>query len=280
MYKKGFLFTIISLAILLSILVFSIAYLDRVKEFDKLDTVNILRYYEDDIVSNVFNDLYNIEVKDIKRSGSVIVNFSKFGIYKLDKDLNLIRNNYRTFVGGRYSELNNINVSFSNFLNEFKIKEYNSSFIIRNSNFTMSNENYDFINGIEVDIVVNQTFEIDDSEQPSQQDPEDPLIHVRVLRESGVVIYDQSINQGSEESNNPFRVSFKTEEDNDVSEVSFEYGILNEINGEAFFYSSNLEARITRFEVNYDDIGSKVVIDSESLVKINDKESKIILGQE
>ena len=53
---------------LISILAFVIAYQNRIKELQDADTVNILRYYEDDIVSNSYSDLMDINVVNICHS--------------------------------------------------------------------------------------------------------------------------------------------------------------------------------------------------------------------
>ena len=279
--KKGFLFTIISLVILISILIFAIAYQNRVKGLQKLDNVNILRYYDDDITANVYSDLLNIEMFNISRNNNVLINFSKLGKYALDRNNQGIMNNYRDFIISNYSRLNNINASFDNFAPEFFIRPFNSKFSLNTGNLNILNPNYTQIQRINIDITVNETLDTDNNEKPSQ-DPTGIPIKVRFIRKSGSVIYDEERNQDAMENNAPFRLSFKTNNppiQHDFSEVSIKFGNYGE-NGMLIASVNNLEGEITKFEIFYNNADSRIVIDTNNNIKVNDKETKIVLAQE
>ena len=281
MNKRGFLFTIISLIVLISILVYVIAYQNRIKKFNELDNLNTLRYYEDDIVNKAYTDLLNINLVNISKNSNTLINFSKLGLYSGNRNQQGIMNNYRTFVIGDYSRLNNINVSFNNFAPEFFIRPYNSKFILGNINLTVFNPNYTQIQRINIDITVNETLDTDNSQKPSQ-DPVGIPIKVRFIRKSGTVIYDEDRNQDATENNAPFRLSFKTSNppiQHDFSEVNVKFGNYGQ-NGMLIVSVNNLEGEITRFEIYYNNANSRIVIDTESNLKINDKETRIILAQE
>ena len=162
MDKRGFLFTIISLIMLISILAFVIAYQNRIKELQDADTVNILRYYEDDIVSNSYSDLMDINVVNISKKTNTLVNFSSLGKYALDRDNQGIMNNYRNFIIDNYSRLNNINISMDNFVPEFYVKPYNSKFSLDAEDLVVLNPNYSQIQRINIDIKVNETLDLED----------------------------------------------------------------------------------------------------------------------
>ena len=279
--KKGFLFTIVSLIILMSILLFAIAYNNRAKSFQGLDNINILRYYEDDIISNVYSDLLDVRLVDIIKGDNTLINFSGLGVYASNRDKQVYMDNYRNFVVGYYSSLNNINVSFGNFVPEFYVRPYNSKFSLDAEDLVVLNPNYSQIQRINIDIKVNETLDLEDDGQPPQ-DPGETPIRVRFLRNNGNVIYDEERNQDPNENNNPFRISFKTNPPNtihDFSEVGVKFGNYGE-NGMLILNTNNLEAEITRFEIFYNNADSRIVINTNSKVKINDKENSIVLVQE
>ena len=279
--KRGFLFTIISLVILISILIFAIAYQNRVKELQKLDNVNILRYYEDDITANAYSDLLNIEMFNISRNNNVLINFSKLGKYALDRNNQEIMDNYRNFIVSNYSRLNNINASFDNFISEFYIRPFNSKFSLNTGILTILNPNYTQIQRINIDITVNETLDTDNNEKPAQ-DPTGIPIRVRFIRKFGSVIYDEERNQDAMENNAPFRLSFKTNNppiQHDFSEVSINFGNYGE-NGMLIMNVDNLEGEITRLEIFYSNTDSRIVRDTNSSVRINNKDTTIVLAQQ
>ncbi len=279
--KKGFLFTIISLVILISILIFAIAYQNRVKELQKLDNVNILRYYEDDITANAYSDLLDIEVFNISRNNNVLINFSKLGKYALDRNNQEIMNNYRDFIISNYSRLNNINASFDNFVSEFYIRPFNSRFSLNTGNLNILNPNYSQIQRINIDITVNETLDTGAAEIPPVNPGKIP-IHVRFIRKSnGQVLYEQEKEQDPTGNNPEFRLPFKSNPPNpvEVSFVNVKFGNYGE-SGMLIASVSNLEGEITRFEIFYSNKDSRIALDTNSSVRINNKETKIVLAQE
>lgn len=281
MNKKGFLFTIISLIVLISILVFVIAYNNRVKQLNELDTVNILRYYEDDIVSNVYAYSLDINLVNISNGGNTLINFSKLGLYSGNRNQQGIMDNYRTFVIGDYSKLNNINVSFDNFVPEFFIRPYNSKFTLANKNLTVLNPNYSQIQRINIDITVNETLDTDDNNKPKRDNNQIP-IRVRFIRRSnGAILYDKEVEQNPTQNNELFQLTFKTNPPpiHDFSEVSVKFGNYGQ-NGMLIASVNNLEGEVTKFEIYYNNSNSRIILDADSNLKINDKETRIVLAQE
>ncbi|MBS3134672.1 hypothetical protein J4214_05570 [Candidatus Woesearchaeota archaeon] len=281
MDKRGFLFTIISLIMLISILAFVIAYQNRIKELQDADTVNILRYYEDDIVSNSYSDLMDINVVNISKKTNTLVNFSSLGKYALDRDNQGIMNNYRNFIIDNYSRLNNINISMDNFVPEFYVKPYNSKFSLGTGSLTVLNPNYTQIQRINIDVTVNETLDAGTAVIPSA-DPGKITINVRFIRRSSKeILYSQEKDQDPTEVNPEFKLPFRSDPPNptEVSSVSVKFGNYG-TDGMLMISTSSLEGEITRFEIYYDNSDSRTIIDTGANLKINDKSSDIILAQQ
>jgi len=132
MNKKGFLFTIIAILLLWPAFTLTTAYIDRNKDMQH-DVVESyagdkLRFLEDDIVSNAYTDLLGIRLNSMVRNTSpslitVNVSFNQL-LLANGRDYYQITQDYQDFVMGTYASLNNVEINFSDFDNNFTIWPY------------------------------------------------------------------------------------------------------------------------------------------------------------
>lgn len=142
--KKGFVFSIVTIFLFMSIFLLTITFSNRLseKKYDLIETgiFEKLRYIEDDVLGNVYNDLLNLNLTEIKRSGSNLdINFTGFVKLHNNIDYDLLFNNYKTFIENNYSELNNIRITLINFSDNLIINPYNSSIDFDENDFYIYN---------------------------------------------------------------------------------------------------------------------------------------------
>ena len=194
--KKGVLFTVTSIMLLLSVYLLANAFSERSAGLSEaiigLSFGDRLRFIEDDVVSSSYGQLLDIDLDNIERSARFMLRFDRFFISP-SRDYPNYMKAYETLIENKYSSLNNINITLSGFNSSFIARPYNSTFILGKSNFTIftmpTATNY--IQTITAHIRLNGTFSCDGEacedqedadeeacEQPGNDPPENPVITV------------------------------------------------------------------------------------------------------
>lgn len=144
--KKGLMFTIMTVLLFFSLFVFSKTYLERSEEFKytlvQTSIPEKMRYVEDDVISNIYSDIIDLNITAIERSGgSLFINFSDANIIYFQNSLNynVKMQNYQSFMEGNYATLQNLDISLTNFGANFSIEPYQSVFDIDEDNLLILN---------------------------------------------------------------------------------------------------------------------------------------------
>src|SRR3989338_9636811 len=127
--KKGVLFTVTTILLLISVFLLASAVSDRNKEAQHLlDTVfgDKLAFMYDDIVSNSYYDLLDVIFEGVSRGATVTVKFDhlfasparSYGVYA---------DSYKTLVQGAYAAKQNAEIALTGMNTTFLIGPYNST---------------------------------------------------------------------------------------------------------------------------------------------------------
>ena len=277
MKKKGILFTVTTIFLLLAVFVLSSAYLTRNNEQQRTATLSTagdkLIYIKDDATSSIYSDLLSINLESIVRGTDVAVIFSQSNLSS-SIDHNQIMQDYETFIEGTYATLNNINIELSGFNNSFSLSPYNSTFIIDRNMFYVYTENPSNISRIRLVIAVD-ALNISDG-QPG--DTGGVEVEVGIIHNGGE--FNASAELDPAAANSPFYVNF---ENNSRIEVNF--GSFNSQDGVLRINASGLEADISHMEFRYNLQSEKVIIKGgnisiTSAVENITKQTEIIIAAE
>lgn len=295
MRKKGFLFTIATLLLLLSIFTLASVYLDRNKELQSSITISgvgdKLRYIEDDVISNAYSDLLGIKLDEITKASTVAISFNQ-ALLAPGRDYNTIMNTYKEFVEGTYSTQNNVEVALTGFGNTFTIEPYDTLFEVNGENiyvYTMPTP-MNYVESIRATVKV-------DAENNSicfvprddhAQHPEISVTFIYKKEGGGHESCTNSIQLDPQENNDDAGHQFFLETKNPSGSIEIKYGQITGMDddGVLAILTTNINANVTQLDLEYTLVederikikGSSISI--SSLVGGVAKESEIILAEE
>ena len=287
MNNRGFLFTIVTLLLFLSIFSLSSIYLYRNKELQTTVTISGLsdkiRYIEDDVVSRVYSELLSVEFGGIDKGSTLNVSFNN-AFLNSSIDYSTIMSNYESFVEGTYSDLNKFNVTLINFGNNFTIEPYNSTFEI------IGDDIYIYTMPVSPNLVQSITViaDVEGEKQGNCEKPQDdggsyPLITVTYNYDGGSCTESQQLNP--EENNDKNGNQFYMDTKNPTGSVEVKYGLISGSNGVLAVLSSTINANITNLNIEYSLVNEKIklkggIINISSVIGDISKQSEIILAEE
>ena len=291
MNKKGFLFTITTLLLLFSLLLLAMVYLDRNKGLQ--NTVNLLsagdklRYVEDDIVSNAYHELLTISLNDITRSSTLNVSFNQ-SLLVSGRNYAILMNDYKTFIEGTYSSLNNLDITLENFNNNFTIEPHDTIFEMQGENLylytmpTSSNPVQSIY--ITMDVAAENNS---DCMQPNEDtgNPHYSQITVTYIYTGGSC--SKSVLLNPDENNDAVGSQFLLNTKNPSGSIEIKYGQITGMSGNGILavLTSNISANVSQLDTIYDLASDKVKIKGgnisiTSAVGNITKETEVIIAEE
>ena len=273
--KRGFVFTLIAILIFSSLFIITASYLKRnlqAQEFiSETSHSNRLKF----IRENIVNDFYTI--LDIKLDGiyrgnnNVIIKFSNFSnisenTYYLE---NLSR--YENYIENEYSDIVNNKINITNFIPEFSIYPYNSTFLIDRYMFYLYTKDFDNVVNITIDLYLNEsnTTSITTPENRTDGIP----FRVRIFNSTrGIIINKTTLMNMSEEGN-----SYFIEFDGGSKNLTLEFGRHRQIryfgpdimtNGTLYVETTNMDAKIGRLWLAMKDVDEKVVLKTKAFLYV------------
>ena len=299
--KKGILFTITTIVLLLSLYLLAEAFMERNKEFGSIMSNSVFgdkfKYIEDDVISGSYRDLLDIKFEGISRTSTFSINFDQFVLSPL-RDYDSYIKSYETLVENKYSSLNNINVTLTGFNTSFILMPYNSTFEIHSKNLTVrtmpASTN---ISSITAYIKVNGTFSCNDiacadqsdadneaCEAPGNDPAGNPAITITWEDTTGFTCL-RSRNADPAEDNDKgngrqFYVSLLN-----AGNAEVKYGQVDGINGVFRITAMDLQANATQLDLSYALINDRIIIKGGDLAIKSElgnttKQMEIILYKE
>ena len=251
--KKGILFTITTILLLLAVFLLSAAYLTRNNELQRTATLSLagnnLRYFEDDIGNSIYPDLLLMNFEPITRGSYVAVIFSHSNLTSAINHSMIIQD-YETFIEGTYSALNNIDAELTGLNNSLTLYPYNTTFTVDGGMIYAYTYDPGAINSIILHIeAVEAGLNISDG-RPA--DNGDIQVSVNITHAGGRFISSAILDPAAYNSN--FYVDFNS------SRISVNFGRINNRDGTLVINASGLKADIPHFEIRYNPAPDKAVI--------------------
>lgn len=300
--KKGLLFTITTIVLLLSLYLLAEAFMERNNELGSMMADSIygdkFRFLEDDLISGSYRDLLDIRLEGISRGSTTDIKFDRFFLSPL-RDYDSYMKSYETLIEGRYSSLNNLNVTLIGFNTSFLMLPYNSTFEIHSKNLTIRTMpvSTNYISGITVYLKVNGTFSCNDvpctdqanadneaCEAPANDPAGNPAIAVTWEDTAGFTCTRSRKLDPAEDNDKgngrQFYVSLLN-----AGNAGVKYGQVDGINGIFRMTARDLQANATQLDLSYTLMNNKVVIKGGNLAIRSGlgnitKEMEIILYKE
>lgn len=285
--KKAFLFTFITIFLLFALVILTYDYMQRNKQTQEflagLSHSNRLNYMRENVVSDFFTFL-DIDFNGIERNDThIIINFNNFSIFKEEKRYVGLLKMQEEFLEGLFSNLSNTRIQLENYVPEFFLYPYNTTFVVDNGNkpqrMFIYIEDFNRFNGMGIDFKLNTS--IDDVNKtfiPFNDSLSDPYFRVRVFDKDGVIIMDEFKSLNSTKENDEFFISFNkvvqtfplpTFSINVLQNVTFSYGRYRDINPfgfdtvtDATFHleATGLEVDVQIIHLNYTRSEKKAVL--------------------
>lgn len=293
--KKGFLFTIATLLLLLSIFTLASVYLERNKDLQNTVTLSgigdKLRYVEDDVISNAYSDLLSIKLYNIKKASSVTVSFNQV-LLAPGRNYSTIMNAYKAFVEGVYAARNNVDITLTGFGNTFTIEPYDTLFKINGENiyvYTMPIP-INYIESIRITVKVDaeNSSVCSMPDDDHAQNPEISVTFTYKKEGGGQGSCTNFVKLNPQENNDVGSHQFFLETKNPAGYVEVKYGRITGMGGDGILaiITLGINANVTQLDLEYTLTesgrikikGSSISIDS--LVGDVTKESEIILAEE
>src|SRR3989338_2247891 len=270
--RKGVLFTIVTILLLISLFLVTKAFLEISIELDKtiVDYQNIekLAYIEDDIVSNSYADLLKISLSRIRRDNSFVnITFNNLGVISPNINHIKIMQDYRNFIVNNYSAFSNVEISFSDFTSNFTIFPYNASYRLNVSRLYLYNPNYENLVKISLQARVTE----DDVNKNSNNTPANSstgkIIEVKIVDKDGETLLgaDSPILSPSA-VNLPFYADFNT---TNTPNISVYFGQFDNRNGTLLVSTDYTTANITSITLTYNATQQKVYLGAGNLTIVN-----------
>ncbi|MBU2561183.1 MAG: hypothetical protein KKD17_02715 [Nanoarchaeota archaeon] len=275
--KKGILFTVTTIFLLLAVFLLTSAYLTRNKELQRMATLSLagdrLSYIEDDIADNIYPELLSLNLESIARASDVTIIFNHSNLIS-SRDHRQLMLDYETFIEETYSTLNNIDIDLEGFNNSFSISPYDSTFIIDSDAIYVYTGNPTNISGITLTIDVSELNTSDGSPGSTGS------VNVEVNINHAGGEFSESADLDPAVANGPFYVEFE-----DGTEVEVNFGSYNGQEGVLRIRASGVRANIPHLELRYDSLPEGVVIKGgnislASVLENITKDSEIIIAEE
>jgi len=174
--KKGVLFTITTIVLLLALFSLSHSFLVRSRSLSHLLGSGFgekLLFIHDDVLSNSYRMLLDIIVEGVERNSTAILKFDHIFLSS-QRDYDAYMQNYESLVEGTYASLNNIDLSLEGFNSSFSILPYNTTFDYEEENlsvYTMPAAEH--IESITAYISINGTFDCSGLACPGQEESQE-----------------------------------------------------------------------------------------------------------
>jgi len=286
MNKRGILFTVTSVMLLISLFLLTNAFLDRTQELQRDIAVKVtaeqLAYAENDIAGNVYSELLTT-VASIKRTTSTTIQFNSIQL-SADLDHSARMQQYQDFIEQNYTLSNNLDISLIGFNNSFTIEPLNAMFVV-NKDILYLYSPEDEINRITLNIVVSRDNETKFESVVPIVPPGIPIV-VRYYDYEDDLIYDQTILMRPDHDNDNIadRQFYQSFSDG-AAYIDTKFGTVNSTDGVLYISVVNLTANITSLEITYANQATAIIIKGGNVsIKANigkmTKNSPIILAEE
>lgn len=286
--KKGILFTITTIFLLLAVFILSSAYLTRNKELQRTATLSLagdkLSYIYDDVGDDIYYELLETNTSISRNGNFITITIQQPGISSSSSHDQQMPP-YESFIESTYEVQNNMQISLTGLNNSFTVSPYNAEVIINDSIFYFYTGNTSALQNISVEATVDETRSIDYDGKPSQ-DPGHKLINVNFYQ-NGSQIYSESRNQNPAEANSEFYQTFKNDGppvEHNVSGIYVQFSSYNGQDGVLRVWVDSLDANITKLDITYAAQGNVKIkggnISITSPVENITKETEIILAEE
>lgn len=273
--KKAILFTITTIFLLLSLFLLTSAFLDRNKELHNVMSNSAFgdkfSYMEDDVVSNSYQELLDINFEGVERSSTVLLKFDQFFLSP-SRLYEEYMQTYKTLIENKYSTLNNLNITLTAFNPSFTVEPYNTTLNIQGVNLTVltmpASTNY--IESITAYIKVKQDFSCDGDlcknqgkannacERPAN-DPSPPVIDITWEDSAGFECNWKRKLDPTEDNDKVNGRQFYVEFLNGgTAEVKF--GNIDETNGVFKLITDGIEANVTELDIEYSSLSQNLVL--------------------
>lgn len=280
--KKGLLFTIAAIILLLSLYLLSEAFMERNEVLGSMMLNSVygdkFRHAEDDIISGSYRDLLDIRLEGISRGSTADIKFDQIFLSAL-RDYDTYMKSYKTLVDNKYSSLNNVNITLTGFNTSFLMMPYNSTFEIHSKNLTIKTmpASTNYISSITAYLKVNGTFSCNDiacadqadadneaCEAPGNDPAGNPTIAITWEDNTGFTCL-RSRNVNPTENNDKgngrqFYVSLLN-----AGNAEVKYGQVDGVNGIFRIAADDLTANATQLDLSYNLMNEKVIIKGGNL---------------
>ena len=286
--RKGVLFTIVTILLLISLFLVTKAFLERSIELDKtiVDHQNIekLAYIEDDIVSNSYSDLLKISLSRIKRDVNFVnITFNNLGVISPNINHIKIMQDYRNFIVNNYSAFSNVEISFSDFTSNFTIFPYNASYRLNGSRLYLYNPNYENLVKISLQARVTEDNANKNTNDTPANSGSGKIIEVKIVDKDGDTLLGTDARILSPSAANlPFYADFNT---TSTPNISVYFGQFDNRNGTLLVSTDYTIANITSITLMYNATQQKVYLSAGNLTIVNrviavNKTTEVVLGEE
>ena len=281
--KKGILFTITTIILLLSLYLLAEAFMERNKELGSMMSNSVygdkFKFIEDDIMSGSYRDLLDIKLEGISRGSTTDVKFDQLFLSGL-RDYDGYMRSYETLVENKYASLNNLNATLTGFNTSFLMTPYNSTFEMHSKNLTIRTmpTSTNYISSITAYLKVNGTFTCNDiacanqtdadneaCEAPANDPAGNPTIAITWEDNTGFTCL-RSRNVDPAEDNDKgngrqFYVSLLN-----AGNAEIKYGQVDGINGVFRITVNGITANATQLDLSYDLMNEPITIKGGNLM--------------
>ena len=219
MNKKGFLFTIFTLLMLVSLVFISIAYVNWYSSYKSnlvvdLSNAHKISYIVDDIASDVF-ELFDFDEITITRgSGLIYIQFND--LFNTSRNYSVSLEGYEEFIEDDYGSLVGANIDLEDLEYSFDIPGYNITSYQIGPDYYVVTDQYDLIRGVNLTMTVFNISKWTNSIDPADDGEPHPKIQVTVYDKNGATLLDAASRQNPEQNNPRFSVNFLTGDDLDI----------------------------------------------------------------
>jgi hypothetical protein len=285
MDKRGFLFTVITFVLLMSVMLLAKAYMYRDQGLRESATSyqssSRIGMIEEDIISNVFNDLLTVSLQSITRTTTLTVIFNRSELTAA-RNYPAIMQNYKNYIENTYASQNYINLALNGFNNTFVIQPYGTRFeIVGQTLYLYFASPYTDISAISV------SAQTDSEKQGSCKAPSTSgAIPITVTyRDTTGYTCTNTVSLSATADNDKTGQQFELSLKNPSGDVDTKFGQVGGINGVLAILPTTANFNITQLSITYTLPASRVYLESGTLgitSRVNNltKSSKIILAQE
>ncbi len=246
MNKRGFLYTIMVLFILTSVLWMAMVYMNRTIDLrDEMSLTSIsdnLLFIESDLSSD-FLDIIGINSMNLVGN-----NLSIEGDILVGNEMNITGSldSYRTFVETSYIEMTNFNITINEITPTISITPVDYSLQFNNTNVILLADQSKVVDFISIIIQTDSINNIS-SEIPVEDLGDTTLLLVKILNSDDSIVLDEVINLDSNGFNQLFQVEYPG------GDISVRYGKKNDLNGTLEVWTDGINANIKKVKIGFSD---------------------------